>query len=116
MSSGIEGHVVDSAELLVSELVTNVVVHAENDMRVAVALTDHAVTVTVSDADATMPRSGLRPDHLAEGGRGMALVDVLASRWGADLPPDGKRVWFELDHRGSFELDHRGSFELDHRG
>lgn len=96
-SHGITSAVADSAELLVSELVTNVIVHAENAMSVSVAVTDSVVTIAVNDGDAMIPRSGLHADSLDEGGRGLALVDQLASRWGADLQPDGKRVWFELD-------------------
>ncbi|HZI97440.1 MAG TPA: SpoIIE family protein phosphatase [Actinomycetales bacterium] len=96
-SHAVAAAVADSAELLVSELVTNVIVHAENALSVSVAITDTLVSIAVHDADAVIPRSGLQADSLAEGGRGLALVDQVASRWGADLLPDGKRVWFELD-------------------
>ena len=87
---------VQSTELLVSELVTNAVVHASSAPRVDVRLFRDTIRVEVYDDDPTMPqpRSPL-PD--VPGGRGLLIVAQLARRWGAEPCDQGKVVWFELD-------------------
>ena len=87
---------VANAELLVSELVTNAVVHASSSPVVDIHVTPAIVRVEVRDDDSTLPE--LRaPDPQRVGGSGMYLVDQIASRWGVDLVEQGKVVWFELD-------------------
>ena len=83
-------------ELLVTELVTNSVVHATSAPRVEVELHRDRVRVAVHDTDPTppLPRT---PELGKPGGRGMVLVDELASRWGSEPTTDGKVVWFEVD-------------------
>lgn len=85
----------ETAMLLTSELVTNVIVHARTPMRLDLDLTEDAIRVAVVD-DA--PRSpAIRRAHDARlTGRGMNLVDALATEWGVDPSPPGKKVWFEL--------------------
>lgn len=85
----------DVAALLVSELVTNALLHARTDMVVAVLLPGGAVRVEVRDGSQAVPvtRSYL-PD--ASTGRGMILIAELADQWGCDVGPAGKAVWFEL--------------------
>lgn len=85
-----------SVELLVSELVTNAVVHASSAPRVEVHVSTASVRVAVHDDDATMPRPRT-PDPAKPGGRGLHILDRLASRWGAEPRADGKVVWFEID-------------------
>jgi DNA-binding NarL/FixJ family response regulator len=85
-----------TVELLVTELVTNSVVHATSAPRVEVELHRDRVRVAVHDADPTMPRQRV-PDEERPGGRGILLLDRLASRWGAEPTGDGKVVWFEID-------------------
>jgi CheY-like chemotaxis protein/anti-sigma regulatory factor (Ser/Thr protein kinase) len=86
-----------SVELLVSELVTNAVVHASSAPRVDVQLTEDTARVEVFDDDPALPEAQLAPPG-SRGGRGLFLVDRLASRWGATPHPDGgKVVWFEID-------------------
>jgi anti-sigma regulatory factor (Ser/Thr protein kinase) len=83
------------ADLLVSELATNAVVHAHTPMRVSVWCHDNRIRVEVRDDDPRLPRrvnSGL----MALGGRGMMLVDSLALAWGVNANQRGKTVWFEL--------------------
>lgn len=87
---------VDVVELLVTELVTNSIVHAASAPRVEVVLRPGRVRVAVHDADPTLPRQRV-PDRGRPGGRGLLLVDDLATRWGADPSGDGKVVWFELE-------------------
>jgi DNA-binding NarL/FixJ family response regulator len=87
------------AELLVSELVSNVITHAAGLPRVDIRLSAPAVRVEVYDDDATPPvvRQTTTEDV---GGRGMLLVARLASRWGSEPHGQGKVVWFELDRWG----------------
>jgi len=80
--------------LLVSELVTNAVRHAATAVEVH-AVYDGRVRVEVTDDGLGWPRVvHARPD--ASGGRGLRIVDELATRWGADRLERGKRVWFEV--------------------
>jgi PAS domain S-box-containing protein len=93
---------VDTAELLVSELVTNAVVHAGTPLEVCVELRGPTLRVTVSDDDGRRPAPpatlGVPPGRMSTGGRGLAVVEALADRWGTVPDPagPGKRVWFEV--------------------
>jgi DNA-binding NarL/FixJ family response regulator len=86
----------DSVELLVSELVTNAVLHATSAPRLDVHVGRARVRIEVFDDDATPPHTRL-PNSSGIGGWGLQLVDQLASRWGSDPQPGGKVVWFEMD-------------------
>lgn len=87
--------------LLVSELVTNAVVHTGCPAVLRLSLsvvTQEQATVRLEVADrsdrAPVPRCA---DDDATGGRGLALVDGLADRWGWTAEGAGKRIWCELD-------------------
>ncbi len=82
--------VVDDVVLVVSELVTNAVRHANGPIVLEVQRHSDGVEVGVEDASPVLPhpRSG---DE--EGGRGLPIVDALASCWGVHNCPTGKRVW-----------------------
>ena len=84
-----------AAELLVSELVTNAVLHARTPLRVSVEARGEFVRVGVFDES---PRHPLRRRHGPESGtgRGLLLVERMAARWGVDVASAGKVVWFEL--------------------
>ena len=87
---------VDDAQLLASELVTNAVRHAGGPIRVRARLGDGFVRIEVSDAAADrapQPRQS-GPDDV--GGRGMELVEKLSVRWGWQTSPEAKVVWIEL--------------------
>ncbi len=86
---------VDAASLLVSELVTNAIVHARTDVELRLVADDHMLRAEVSDGNPTFPRPR-RPMGLAGTGRGLLLMDDLASRWGVLPTGAGKTVWFEL--------------------
>lgn len=88
-------HHAEVASLLVSELVTNAVVHAGGPVRINVESHEDRIRVAVSDGSGTQPEV-LTPDERRPSGRGMFLVDVLAARWGVQPAPVGKSVWFEL--------------------
>ncbi|MFJ9522450.1 SpoIIE family protein phosphatase [Kitasatospora sp. NPDC101801] len=86
---------VDPAELLTSELITNALVHAGSPVELRI-LRDHLLTIEVADVDSRPPR--LRHAREAdEGGRGMYLVNELAHRWGSRATDEGKVVWYELE-------------------
>ncbi len=87
---------VSTVELLVSELVTNAVLHASSAPVLDIHLGADRVRIEVRDADPTMPQRRV-PDEGSPGGRGLLLLDRLASRWGAEPDDDGKVVWVEFD-------------------
>ena len=89
---------VDLARLLVSELVTNAVLHARTDLELAIGLRRGGVRVEVTDGSPAAPVKRSYEDE-AMTGRGLALVDELADRWGVDERADGKAVWFEVDEQ-----------------
>lgn len=89
------GEVAEVAELLVSELASNVVRHAVTPFTVEVDAGD-PVRVVVSDGVAADLRVAAAEDD-ATAGRGLVILDALAHRWGVEpTPGGGKRVWFEL--------------------
>ncbi|MFC6599556.1 SpoIIE family protein phosphatase [Kitasatospora paranensis] len=86
----------DFAELMVSELVTNALLHADAPRRLRLFRDDRMLTVEVADAGGQPPR--LRPSaEEDEGGRGMHLVSELAHRWGSRNTREGKVVWAEIE-------------------
>jgi anti-sigma regulatory factor (Ser/Thr protein kinase) len=89
---------VADAELLVSELVTNAVLHARSSTRVLIEREGTTLRISVFDTSPTRPRlRELGPDAVT--GRGLLLVDRIARRWGVDPDAPGKCVWFEVDAR-----------------
>ena len=93
---------VDDAELLASELVTNAVVHGEGSVTVTVWPGAHGLRVEVSDHGRGTPRLQIEKSREAEGGRGLGIVDELATRWGVAprTTGSGTTVWFEMDGPG----------------
>ena len=91
--------VVATAQLLVSELATNAVVHTAASFEVLAERSAAARRVRVAVRDEGPGEPAPRElEPLAEHGRGLLLVEALADRWGVD-PADGqpgKTVWFEL--------------------
>lgn len=87
---------VDTGALLVSEVVTNALLHARSAADVHISRTAKGIEVEVRDLDARVPAVRVA-DGDEESGRGLYLLDALASAWGAEPSPSGKRVWFRLD-------------------
>ena len=95
---------VEAAQLVVSELVTNAVLHAAGSATITVdlRLIDGAVRVLVSDAGDGEPEHRPHPDpRTGQTGRGVWLIDAFAARWGTETHGrDGKTVWCELSIEG----------------
>ena len=90
----------DTATLLVSELVTNAVVHgAGPGPSLTVDLVaDGVLHVAVRDSSCHLPqRHPEVPDLEQAGGRGLFLIESFATAWGWEPLRSGKRVWFEID-------------------
>ena len=98
-SSSLDPDLLDAALLCVSELVTNVVMHAGRTPSMDVVLTDDALTVQVHhDASHAPPASHpADEDPLRISGRGLELVDALANAWGSESTSAGTTTWFRLD-------------------
>ena len=87
---GLEG-VTFTTELIVSELLTNAIRHAEPPIQLRMIL-DGALSCEVSDGSSTAPHLR-RADHYDEGGRGLMLVAQLTERWGCRHTRAGKTIW-----------------------
>ncbi|MGQ0845860.1 MAG: ATP-binding protein [Sporichthyaceae bacterium] len=88
--------VLDEAQLLVSELVGNSVRHGLPPVEVDVRCTGgNTLEVRVRDGLLAQPKLK-HVDEDSEGGRGIALVDLLSQDWGIDVEAQGKVVWFRL--------------------
>jgi anti-sigma regulatory factor (Ser/Thr protein kinase) len=82
-------------ELMVSELSTNAVKHAQTAFNVTVVTSGDEVRVEVNDEDEHSPV--LRdPAPTDSGGRGLVIVHALADEWGVDIHDGDKTVWFSL--------------------
>lgn len=91
-----DGDVSSTAELLTSEVVTNAVRYARQDVEVLIRRGQGSLWVEVCDGDTRQPR--LRHAEVDdEGGRGLAMVQALSAAWGTRPTLDGKAVWFRLD-------------------
>ena len=86
---------IETAQLLTSELVTNAVIHGRSHVQLKVTFDNGRLRVDVTDDNSRHPQP--QPlDADALDGRGLQIVQLLAARWGVDDQPIGKRVWFEL--------------------
>jgi anti-sigma regulatory factor (Ser/Thr protein kinase) len=92
-ASGLE----QAASIVVSELVSNAVVHARSPFRLHVALAHGTLTLEVGD-DSSQPPVRTPPGPHAETGRGLEVVQALSAGWGyrPAEPPPGKVVWAEI--------------------
>ncbi|MFE6783795.1 SpoIIE family protein phosphatase [Streptomyces sp. NPDC057680] len=90
----------DSAVLMVSEMVTNVLVHTDGDAllvaEVACGEKARRLRVEVSDGSDELPHKR-HPGEMASSGRGLVLMEMLADAWGVDPRGEGKAIWFELN-------------------
>jgi anti-sigma regulatory factor (Ser/Thr protein kinase) len=94
---GESGEVAEVAELLVSELLTNAIVHGGDHASLVVDVTADHVHVEVLDLGAAVSLEPLSVGPFSVHGRGLTIVDALASSWGVSARLVGKAVWFDLD-------------------
>jgi anti-sigma regulatory factor (Ser/Thr protein kinase) len=87
----------ETAVLLANELVTNAVEHGHGAAYLDATVEAGAIRLEVTDSSTVTPRPNSAVSELDERGRGLMLIDALASRWGVSPRPDGKTVWCELD-------------------
>ena len=84
----------DNVELVVSELVTNALIHTSTTADLRATLTDRAVHIEVQDRAPAPPN--MRETQGAAGGFGLHIVDAIAVDWGWRPTPDGKVVWADV--------------------
>ncbi|WP_345645957.1 ATP-binding protein [Streptomyces siamensis] len=85
----------DTAELLVSEVVTNALCHTRGPLRLNLQVRGSRLRCEVEDTDPAGPVRRF-VDVDAEGGRGIELLDLLTDAWGTSDTATGKTLWFEL--------------------
>lgn len=85
----------DDALLVVSELVTNAVLHAGTDLTVSVARRNDVIRLAVQDAYRVLPLAS-DAETQSPTGRGLVVVAAVARRWGADFADSGKVVWADI--------------------
>ncbi|MDX3226872.1 SpoIIE family protein phosphatase [Streptomyces sp. ME19-01-6] len=94
---------VESAVLMLSEMVTNVLVHTDGDALLVAEVSGRPgarrLRLDVADSSDELPHRR-RPGELASSGRGLMLMEVLADAWGVDPRGDGKCIWYELYEAG----------------
>jgi anti-sigma regulatory factor (Ser/Thr protein kinase) len=89
------GDASDVAQLLVTELVTNAVLHGEAPVALEIRRRGRRLRIAVVDSSPAGPRPQ-DPEMTDTSGRGLLLVDALAASWGWEPSGRGKIVWFEL--------------------
>lgn len=87
---------VELVVLLADEVVTNAIVHGGGPIELAVEANERRVKVMVGDRSEARPLAR-QPARYAEDGRGLSIVEAVASRWGVSPTGVGKSVWFEID-------------------
>jgi anti-sigma regulatory factor (Ser/Thr protein kinase) len=89
-------HVLETAQLVITELVSNVVRHAGTEMEISLTAHPGALRLAVHDRVPTPPQPAATGDTMAETGRGLLVIAALTSDWGATPTDDGKVVWAVL--------------------
>lgn len=87
----------ETAELLTSEIVTNALVHTDQEALFTATVGPRGLRVEVRDFEARRPRIRIPNPDEGTHGRGLILVQSLADAWGVRMHGVGKAVWFELD-------------------
>ncbi|WP_171164514.1 SpoIIE family protein phosphatase [Streptomyces sp. I05A-00742] len=94
-----DGDQTDSAVLMVSEMVTNVLVHTDGDALLMASISGErghrCLRVDVADTSDELPHRR-HPGEMASSGRGLVLMEILAGAWGVEPQGEGKNIWFEL--------------------
>ena len=105
------GSIVDSVQLVASELVTNARSHAAEPIGFQLGFTNDSVIVVVRDSEPSAP-SPRHPVADAVAGRGLAIVSAFAIAWGYRPQLRGKAVWAVLGRGGSTELGEDATIDV----
>jgi anti-sigma regulatory factor (Ser/Thr protein kinase) len=92
--AGHDAELVDAAELMISELASNCVRHAQTDFEVRISASE-VVRIEVRDSGGGSPQV-LSPTPREPSGRGLQIVDAMSRCWGVTAKPSGKIVWFTI--------------------
>lgn len=105
---------VESAALLVSELVTNALLHARTDIDVVLRVEPDRLRVEVHDLNAALPRPR-RYSLEASTGRGLHLLETVATDWGVQATSTGKAMWFTIStmYDPSEDVPAAADFDVD---
>lgn len=98
------GEAADAILLVVSELVTNALVHTQGSVRLDLVLRGDRVRVSVSDSSPRAPAKPVIVDWESTGGRGLMLVEAMSETFGSVPVAGGKQVWSEIavpDHEAA---------------
>ncbi|WST73650.1 SpoIIE family protein phosphatase [Streptomyces sp. NBC_01136] len=95
-SWGVGDDGMDTALLVVSELVTNALVHTGGQVRMDLTLINHRLRISVADSSARTPVKPTSIGWEATGGRGILLVEAVSAAWGTVPVSGGKQVWSEI--------------------
>ncbi|MBC2901040.1 ATP-binding protein [Streptomyces cupreus] len=91
----LDAELTNDLRLLTGEVVANSVTHTQAACVVSVQWTGERLRVEVTDVDPTLVRPS-QAEAMDESGRGLFLVDALATEWGSQPCTAGKKTWFEL--------------------
>lgn len=86
----------DAVLLVVSELVTNALVHTHGEVRLDLILAADRLRVAVTDSSPRAPAKPVIVDWESTGGRGILLVEAMSASWGSVPVSGGKQVWSEI--------------------
>jgi anti-sigma regulatory factor (Ser/Thr protein kinase) len=92
--SGHSRTLLEDAKLVVTELATNAVLHARSPF--SVEIRPHGAAVRIAVQDGSHARPTVRDNGMAASGRGLRLIDAIATSWGVEIAHEGKIVWAEL--------------------
>lgn len=95
--AGYAAELAETAALLTDELATNAVRHGGGRFTLRASIAGQRLRVSVADSAGSAPLTVHRPGHDLDNGRGLTIVEAMASSWGVDRGDTGKSIWFELE-------------------
>ncbi|MEV5847791.1 ATP-binding protein [Streptomyces sp. NPDC051985] len=109
LGARLSDEMLETVELLASEVIANAVLHSAAPCDVIVTRAGDRLRVEVTDTDPSLS-SAVEAGPNDESGRGLLLVDALADAWGMRPEPAGKTAWFEIALDPSIDgLDHNSA-------
>ncbi len=103
------------ASVVLSELVTNAVLHARTDVHLRVSSTGRILSLEVSDGSPKLPMAK-RANPRAATGKGLVLIDALATAWGVRREASGKTIWANFAEGSALETSEPRVRQLRPRG